>query len=106
MRKYAPDLFIIALLCLLPLIFFAPVTLGDRTLLPADNLYQWEPFRSYREVVSAPEVAHNGLLSDLILENVVWRDFIRQSIRAGELPLWNPHLFAGVPFFAAGQSSA
>ena len=106
MRKHAPDLLIIILLLLLPLVFFAPVTLGDRTLLPADNLYQWEPFRTYRDVVSAPEVPHNALLSDLILENYVWKDFIRESLGNGELPLWNPHLFAGVPFFAAGQSSA
>lgn len=106
MRKYGPDLLIIALLFVLPLVFFAPVTLGGQTLLPADNLYQWEPFRTYQEVVSAPAVPHNALLSDLILENYVWKDFIRQSISAGELPLWNPHLFAGVPFFAAGQSSA
>ncbi|GAB4575019.1 MAG: hypothetical protein Kow0077_24490 [Anaerolineae bacterium] len=106
MRKYAPDGAIILLLLLLPLVFFAPVTLGNQTLLPVDNLFQWEPFRTYREVVSAPEVPHNALLSDLILENYVWKQFIRESIANRELPLWNPHLFAGVPFFAAGQSSA
>ncbi len=106
MRRTLPDLGIILLLLALPLIFFAPVTLGDRTLLPADNLYQWQPFAAYREVVRAPEVPHNGLLSDLILENYVWKQFIRESIAGGEIPLWNPHLFAGVPFLAAGQHSA
>ncbi|NPV67233.1 MAG: oligosaccharide flippase family protein [Anaerolineae bacterium] len=106
MRRRAPDLLIILLLLLLPLIYYAPVTLGDRTLLPADNLYQWQPFRAYREVVRAPEVTHNALLSDLILENYVWKQFIRESIANRELPLWNPHLFAGVPFLAAGQHSA
>ncbi len=105
MRKYAPDLAIVLLLLLLPLILFSAVTLGDRTLLPADNLVQWEPFATYREVVQAPEVPHNSLLSDLVLENYVWRGFVRESITNGELPLWNPHLFAGVPFFAAGQAS-
>ncbi len=50
-------------------------------------------------------MAHNSLLSDLVLENYVWRGFVRESIANGELPLWNPHLFAGVPFFAAGQAS-
>ena len=106
MRRTLPDLGIMLLLLALPLIFFAPVTLGDRTLLPADNLYQWQPFAAYREVVRAPEVPHNALLSDLILENYVWKQFIRESIAGGEIPLWNPHLFAGVPFLAAGQHSA
>ena len=105
MRKYTPDLAIALLLLLLPLILFSQVTLGDRTLLPADNLYQWQPFATYREVVQAPDVPHNSLLSDLVLENYVWRGFVRESITNGELPLWNPHLFAGVPFFAAGQAS-
>ena len=41
-----------------------------------------------------------------MLENLVWKQFIRQSIAAREAPLWNPHLFAGVPFLAAGQHSA
>ncbi len=106
MRKFLPDLLIILLLLALPLIIFAPQTLGGQTMLPADNLYQWEPFATYREVKSAPEVPHNALLSDLVLENYVWKDFVRSSISGGEIPLWNPHLFAGVPFLAAGQHSA
>ena len=105
-RRVLPDLWIILLLFILPLILFAPVTLGDRTLIPADNLYQWEPFATYREVVSAPDVPQNALLSDLLLENAVWKQFIRSSITGGEIPLWNPYLFAGVPFLAAGQHSA
>jgi O-antigen/teichoic acid export membrane protein len=37
---------------------------------------------------------------------VVWKTFIVRSLQNRELPLWNPHLFAGVPFLAAGQHSA
>jgi O-antigen/teichoic acid export membrane protein len=106
MRKYLPDLTLLLLLFLLPLAFFAPVTLGTRTLIPADNLYQWAPYDAYRDVVQAPDVPHNALLSDLVLQNYVWKDFIRDSAAGGELPLWSPYLFGGVPFFAAGQSSA
>jgi len=93
-------------LLILPLILFGPVTIGPKTLLPADNLYQWEPYRSFagQQDVSLPP--QNELLSDLVLENVVWKQFIVQSIESRELPLWNPSLFAGVPFLAAGQHSA
>lgn len=98
-------------LCLLPFTLYLPVTLGGRTLLPADNLFQYEPWRS--DPAAATLTAPNGrlqlqneLASDLILQNYAWKGFIRDSIRAGELPLWNPYLFAGVPFLAAGQHSA
>ena len=69
------------ILLLLPLLIFAPVTLGRNTLLPADALYTSEPFRS-----AAPppgiERPHNPLLSDLVLENYLWQRFIVESVRA------------------------
>ncbi len=101
----------VAFLCLLPFTLYLPVTLGGQTLLPADNLFQYEPWRSEPAglALSAPSGQlhlQNELASDLILQNYAWKGFIRDSIRAGELPLWNPYLFAGVPFLAAGQHSA
>ena len=105
MRKHAPDLLILGLLFLLPLMLFWPQTVGGRTLLPAENLYQFEPYASYRAEAGAPDVPHNHLLSDLVLQNMQWKHFIRANISAGELPLWNPYQFGGIPFFAAGQQS-
>jgi hypothetical protein len=69
LRKYAPDLLIVAGLFFLPLLFFAPVTLGGKTQIPADNLYQYEPWLSARAEAGVPEIPHNMLLSDLLLEN-------------------------------------
>ena len=80
--------------------------MGQKTLIPADNLYQWEPYRTFADQQGVALPPHNELLSDLVLENLVWKQFIVQSIQAREVPLWNPHLFAGVPFLAAGQHSA
>ncbi|MCS7060784.1 MAG: oligosaccharide flippase family protein [Anaerolineae bacterium] len=94
----------VMLLALLPFTLFLPVTVGDRSLIPFDNLYQWEPYRS--QVPPGLERPQNHLLSDLILENYAWKQFIIQSLGQRELPLWNPYLFAGVPFLAAGQHSA
>ncbi|MBW4437945.1 MAG: oligosaccharide flippase family protein [Pleurocapsa minor GSE-CHR-MK-17-07R] len=103
------DFAVLALLFLLPLIAFWPQTLGGKTLLPAENLYQYEPYAAYREATGAaqppPEIPHNHLLSDLVLQNVQWKSFILENLRAGEIPLWNPYQFAGVPFLAAGQQS-
>jgi O-antigen/teichoic acid export membrane protein len=106
LRVFAPDIFITILLLLLPLGFFSQQTLGGRSLLPSENLYQYEPYKSYAEVVQAPTIPHNHLLSDLVLENYQWKSFIRQQIALGEVPLWNPHQFSGIPFLAAGQHSA
>jgi O-antigen/teichoic acid export membrane protein len=104
-RRWQLDLGILVFLFLIPLALFAPVTLGGRTILPADNLYQYEPWATEREALGVPEVPHNVLLSDLILQNYQWKWFINENLREGEIPLWQPHQFAGTPFLANGQHS-
>ena len=106
LRNTAPDVLIALLLFILPLLLFWGQTVGGRTLIPAENLFQYEPYATFREVVGAPERPHNNLVSDLVLQNYQWKTFIKQNIEAGEVPLWNPHQFSGIPFLAAGQHSA
>ena len=100
-----PNALVGLVLLLAPLFWFAPVVLGGKTLLPADNLYQFQPWAALAEEMGAT-TPHNELLSDLVLENLVWKTFLRESLALGELPLWNPYIFSGVPFLAAGQHSA
>ena len=104
-RKSLPDLGAVILLLLLPLLLFAPVALGHKTLLPADNLFLNEPYRS---AAAEMEVGypHNHLVSDMILENYPWKRLILDAIHDRELPLWDPYIFAGHPFLANGQHSA
>ena len=94
-------------LLLLPLLWFAPQALGGKTLIPADNLFASQPWRSFAEQQGAG-VPHNLLISDLILENYPWKSLIVDALRSGDLTgiLWNPRIFGGVPFLAAGQHSA
>ncbi|MEO8612003.1 MAG: oligosaccharide flippase family protein [Chloroflexota bacterium] len=103
-RRLSPDLLIILLLFALPLVMFWQQTVGGKTLLPTENLFQYEPFATYKEVAKAPP-PQNKLVSDLVLENFQWKTFIRQSLAEREIPLWNPHQFSGIPFLAAGQQS-
>jgi O-antigen/teichoic acid export membrane protein len=105
LRAFKADLIVLAGFLLLPLLLYSSVTIGGRTMLPADNLFQWQPWASHAAELGV-ETAQNSLISDLILQNYPWRRFIRQSLQAGELPLWNPYLFAGAPFLATGQHSA
>ncbi|MDW8069588.1 MAG: hypothetical protein RML46_11830, partial [Anaerolineae bacterium] len=95
---------ILLLLMLLPLALFAPVVFGPKTLIPADALFLFEPFRSAAAELGV-SVPQNPLLADLILENYVWKRFLLQALRSRELPLWNPYVFAGHPFLANGQHS-
>ena len=104
-RERLWDVLIVLVLLTLPLLLFWPVTIGDRTLIPFDNLYAFPPWQAFADHVGIA-VPHNELLSDLLLENYAWKTFIVQSLQSGQAPLWNPYLFAGVPFLAAGQHSA
>ncbi|MHB0858015.1 MAG: oligosaccharide flippase family protein [Anaerolineae bacterium] len=99
------DLAVILILLVLPILFFWPVTLGGNSLLPIDNAFAWEPWHSAAEQLGVG-VPHNALLSDLYIQNYAWKRLIVSSIEARQIPLWNPYLFAGVPFLAAGQHSA
>lgn len=89
---------------LLALLFFAPVLFGNATLLPFDNLYRFPPWTAFaaQNGVTQP---YNPLVDDLVLENYAWKRFILESLRAGELPLWNPYILAGQSFLAAGQNA-
>jgi hypothetical protein len=57
MRRCLPDATLVMVLLALPLLMFWQQTLGGRTLIPTENLYQYEPYATYREVVRAPDRA-------------------------------------------------
>lgn len=106
-RVHRLDILLALLLLLLPLLWFAPQAMGGRTLLPADNLFSFAPWKSFAASLDVG-VPHNGLISDLILENYEWKSLLAEALRSGQITglLWNPRLFAGQPFLAAGQHSA
>ncbi|MBI2954358.1 MAG: oligosaccharide flippase family protein [Chloroflexi bacterium] len=83
------------------LAFLGDVTFGGKLLLPADNLNAFLPFKA---LIDAPFVPHNLLISDMVLQNISWKALARDAILGGALPLWNPYIFSGVPFLAAGQA--
>ncbi len=102
---YRRDLLIFAFFVALAALFFAPVLVGGATLVPFDNLFRFPPWSAFAAPLGIT-TPYNELASDLLLENYAWKRFIVESLRAKEIPLWNPYLFGGVPFLAAGQHSA
>ncbi|HUN22706.1 MAG TPA: oligosaccharide flippase family protein [Anaerolineales bacterium] len=89
------------LLLILPLALLWQVTLGGKTLLPVDTLAQFAPFANS----DTRQTPQNGLLLDLVVENYLWQSFAVESLSHGQIPLWNPYIFAGMPFLAGGQAS-
>lgn len=43
--------------------------------------------------------------ADLASQFIYWREFGFSHLRHGEVPLWNPHIFGGAPFFGGFQSA-
>ena len=100
-----PDLRAALFLLALTLLFFGRVLFTGQVLLPIDSLYSQLPWSAWREAVGVT-VPHNELIGDMIVQNYSWKSLIKSSYLQGEFPLWNPYLFAGVPFLAAGQYAA
>lgn len=59
-----------------PIIYFLPALCAGRVLCPADG----------------------------IIQNVPFRVAVAQILRSGDLPLWNPYIFSGLPLLAAAQA--
>jgi len=47
----------------------------------------------------------NPTLRDVTFQIQPWQLFLRREARAGRFAQWNPHQFAGAPFWANGQSA-
>ena len=101
-RQRRPDLLVALLFLILPALFLAPTLFGGRVLLPTDVLYTFEPWQSFAGQLGVG-IPHNHLIGDMVIQNLSWKGFAREVAWSRDVPLWNPHLFAGVPFLAAGQ---
>jgi hypothetical protein len=83
--------------CLLALValvaaFFGPTLWGGCSLVPTDVLH--EIMLPYSASVQIPRV-QNHYTSDALVEDYPWALFWQQTVRAGQLPLWNPYILGG-----------
>ena len=67
---------------------------------PSATLAHLPPWQESGEVAGG-----NPLLRDVTFQIEPWMLFLRRELRAGRLPVWNPHQFSGTPFWANGQSA-
>jgi hypothetical protein len=84
----------------LTLLLFAPFWLQGRVFVPGDFTNFVYPWRAV-----SPPVVHNLDLFDTAVFFYPQDVFLNESLKAGDLPLWNPRIFCGHPMVASGQSA-
>lgn len=100
-RKDLP--FVGLLLAFILIIFFSQTLLSDQVLSAANGVFS-TPFFSEIAPQGYTQPA-NSLLFDQVYQFIPWRKFSWESLRSGQLPIWNPYSLAGTPFLATMQSS-
>ncbi|MDP8256275.1 MAG: hypothetical protein P9M14_11040 [Candidatus Alcyoniella australis] len=88
------------LLLALIVLFLVPVLRPGWMPSASGMLHNWSTFTVDPEYQSP-----NDLLWDVATQHEPWTRYARQRLSHGELPLWNPHQAAGVPFIANMQSA-
>ncbi|HEY6761855.1 MAG TPA: YfhO family protein [Baekduia sp.] len=96
-----PDLSAALFFAGLIFVYLWPVLVGGKILSPVSVLYQWTPWA--REARPDVYSYFNPLLSDIATADYPWRSFLRESLHSGTIPLWNPHVFGGIPFLSNPQ---
>ncbi|MDW5596156.1 YfhO family protein [Conexibacter stalactiti] len=91
-----------ALFGLFVLIYLWPVLVGGGMLAPLHWLQTVTPWQAGAPLDAADR--GNWLLMDIGSSHYPWNAFARDAIRDGNFPAWNPHVFAGVPFFSNPQT--
>lgn len=61
----------------------------------------WDILFIHQEMVLSSSSAYTDLSSQF----VHWRQFGFNEVKKGNLPLWNPHLFSGMPYLGGFQSA-
>jgi hypothetical protein len=84
------------------LIYLWPVLVGGKILSPLAILYGFFPWKHY--VPGDARSYFNPLLFDVPTADYPWRWLIRELLREGTFPAWNPHVFAGAPLYANPQT--
>ncbi len=88
-------------LALLPFALLGRALLPGRVLSPADILLLLPPWSA-----AAPGIRMgNPLLTDIAFMFHPWQIWAGRELAGGHFPLWNPHAYAGAPFFANPQTA-
>ncbi len=103
-RSWLADASIASLLvCLLFIGAHPAAFLSGHPPFPANLLAHYEPWRSDTPASLSGPV--NWILFDEVLEFFPWREFLRNALSHGTIPLWDPTAFCGYPFAGLFQNA-
>jgi len=91
---------VVSIFSLAVLLLFMEVFFGPRAFLDA-NPYHYAPWRYYALEGDTDQKTYR---TDALFTYFPRRVELTRSIRSGRIPLWNPYILAGTPFFADPQS--
>ena len=93
------------LLLIIVLLFFWPIFKGQIPF-PGDLLVgEYAPYNSNTYFGIAPGgVPNKGQGFDVLRMIFPWKEFAIDSLKNGQIPLWNPYNFSGTPFLANFQN--
>ena len=55
-------------------------------------------------LVTSQSIVLSDVRNDLASHHLYWRAFVSEQLRHGHLPLWNPHVFCGIPVLGGAQT--
>jgi len=91
-----------AFLFFLPFLFVGEALVTGRVYAPIDKTYLDIPLSEVKGEygIGAP---HNPATADIFSQMIPWRHVVRESVKRGEWPLWNPTILSGDILAAAAQ---
>ncbi len=89
------------------LLFFSPFILRGRLPIPADTIMgMYHPWIDSRQSEFPNGVPFkNFQITDAVRQQYPWRLLAWDSLKKGQLPLWNPYNFSGTPLLANMQAA-
>jgi hypothetical protein len=90
---------------LLAAVFLFEAIVTRQVLLPSDLAFRYDHVWLAQGRDPERVVAQNPILADVSDYYHPYRVFALGELRQGRLPLWNPYILAGTPFFASAQAA-
>ena len=102
-KKFLLNFWSVIFIFIVWFIFSSPYFLKNKAPFPATyQVNNFAPWSTYPEFAGPVK---NGAMPDIITQIYPWKDFTIDTLRAGQIPLWNPYSFSGTPHLANYQSA-
>src|SRR3989344_7082459 len=103
MKNFFTNFWPIIFIFLVWFIFSSPYFLKGKA--PFSATYQLNNFAPWSAYSEFAGPVKNGAMPDVITQIYPWKNFTIETLKSGQIPLWNPYSFSGNPHLANYQSA-